>query len=166
MSEEIRVRIGHSVLGLRAEIPNSIRNTYLQNDDGWDEEFWLEDASFENSNFWKFINTSKSISTERLIANGMCSKMDLASAIYHCPTTRVEMYGLQNIQAFHHFEETYEVDWRFVGYSVMSSNSPSEPAQDLVLGLFDVTDRRVEGIAFSQDGLGVPEGLGYGKMIQ
>ena len=87
--------------------------------------------------------------------------MDLASAIYHCPTTTVQMYGLQNIQAFHHFEETYEVDWRFVGYSIMSSNSPTEPAQNLTLSLYDITDKRSVP---SNDANS--ESLGYAKMIQ
>merc|ERR1712217_290392 len=153
-TEEVRVRIADPVLGLMVTMPDSIRQTYLQNDDGWDEEYWLEDASYEDKSFWKFIKNKPEVNTERLIANGMCSKMDLASAIYHCPTTTVQMYGLQNIQAFSHFEETYEVDWRFVGYSIMSSNCPSEPAQNLTLSLYDITDKRSLPDSNSAESLG------------
>lgn len=183
---EVRVRIADPVLGMIVEMPDSIRQTYHQNDDGWDEEYWLEDASFDDKQFWKYIKNTPEIETERLIANGMCSKMDLASAIYHCPTTKVEMYGLQNIQAFHHFEDTYEVDWRFVGYSVMSSNSPDEPPQNLVLSLYDISDRREvsDNAAINQirslesngnqsrsslpefGNLNISDELGYAKMIQ
>lgn len=187
MTVEVRVRIADPVLGMIVEMPNSIRQTYHQNDDGWDEEYWLEDASFDDKQFWKYIKNTPEIETERLIANGMCSKMDLASAIYHCPTTKVEMYGLQNIQAFHHFEDTYEVDWRFVGYSVMSSNSPDEPAQNLVLSLYDISDRRgisddaattqiqspeysrrpsLNGSLPALGDLNISDELGYAKMIQ
>jgi len=186
MTVEVRVRIADPVLGLMVEMPDSIRQTYHQNDDGWDEEYWLEDASSDDKQFWKYIKNTPEIETERLIANGICSKMDLASAIYHCPTTKVEMYGLQNIQAFHHFEDTHEVDWRFVGYSVMSSNSPDEPAQNLVLSLYDISDKREvsDNAAINQiqllesngnqssgslpalGNLNISDELGYAKMIQ
>ena len=115
-------------------------------------ELWEEYANFDDNRFWGRLNTNEKFSDRVLIANALCTRMDLASALYHSPLTRMEIYGLEDLQAFSHFDREHQIDWRFVGYSIMA-NGGEDVACDKILvaakDLFD-KDRRVTDVAHAK----------------
>jgi len=155
---EIRVRIADPDDIIEPQAPEDIDIELLNTDDGWDEQYWDEQSSWENPNYWRALSNRPDVDTKVLMANGICSKMDLSSAIYHAPTHTIEMYSLEQLRVFFHFADEFEVDWRFVGYAVMGSGRQSFHNTRVKLSMYDYYDdhrTHVNDIF-----------LGYSKMIQ
>ena len=101
-------------------------------------------ASFEETDFWDKLNVDPKLSTRVLVANALCTRMDLASAIYHSPTSRIEIYGMGHLQAYSHYDREHQLDWRFVGYAIMASGNNDEAANKIVQKAFkNVEDSRI-----------------------
>lgn len=101
-------------------------------------ELWEEYASFEDDKFWTRLSTSEQFSDRVLIANALCTRMDLASALYHSPLKRLELYGLEDLQAFSHYDRENQIDWRFVGYSIMANGGGDEPCEKILVAAKDI----------------------------
>ena len=101
-------------------------------------DLWDEYANFEEPSFWHRLSCEPSHSSRLLIANAMCTKMDLASALYHNATKSIEMYGLKHATAYSHFDREEQIDWRMVGYAIMANESQREGANKVTLSAEDI----------------------------
>ena len=85
-----------NVKNIRVRIFSDLIEVYhdMSNDEHYmGADLWDEYADFEKQTFWEHLNTNGCFSSRRLIANAMCTKMDLASAMYHNSTSKIEIYG-------------------------------------------------------------------------
>jgi len=156
-TREVRVRLVDPANISDPELPADVDSLDLFADEEWDEEFWDEQASWESPKFWNSLVNKPSVDSKVLMANGMCSKMDLSSAIYHAPTHTIELFALENIQTFYHFSDEFEVDWRFVGYAVMGARN-SIHTEKVTLSMYDYYESHR---SHARDPY-----LGYKKMVQ
>lgn len=147
-TEKIRIRIKtFEAYAVPISLPESID---MDNDEQFmGVDLWDAYANFEAVSFWSKLSTSPKHTTRALIANALCTKMDLASAVYNSPTKSIEIFGLEHFKAYSYFDREEQLDWKFVGYATMASGKASEAAEQVVVGSKDLFEEHVGGEEFS-----------------
>ena len=100
-------------------------------------DLWDDYAQFDSASFWTRVNAKDDQEMRPLIANALCTLMDLGSAIYHSSKRSIEIYGLRECTAYSNFERCEQLDWRFVGYAMMASQGSTDGAQRVRLSPCD-----------------------------
>lgn len=103
--------------------------------DMYDYDTWEEESPYLSNNFFDVISDREEICTERLLSNGVFTKMDVASCIHNKKRESIDITGLRDVQAFNHFQRSWEVDWRFVGMATMYHQNEDEERKPLKIRL-------------------------------
>ena len=129
----------HSPYPFQLTLPESVD---MNNEEQYqDSSLWDNYASFEEESAWDLLVDDPKFSHKKIIANALCAKMDLASATYHSPTNKIEIFGLANTLAYSHFDKDHQLDWRFIGYAIMNTGVDEGGASHVNLSTTDYYDR-------------------------
>lgn len=155
----LRIRCLSGTFGFKKIKPNDITlDTDTYNFDTWDDE-----SPYFCKNFFEKIGDHEKIDTEQLLSSGVFTRMDIASCVHNRKRCSISITGLKNVQAYNHFERTFEVDWRFVGMATMyHQDEVNDDPLKIRLSLVDHLENwRENGHIFKQ-----LRNIKYMKMLQ
>lgn len=134
-----------------------------------DHKYFEDDINYTSKNIWKKLDhQNKNLNPKIFITNGAMGVMDVAVALYHIRNRNhvlvgqangfgheksmnpereparedltLELYGLSDFTRFEHWANEYEIDWRAVGYAIMSDDVSGLSRFDVVFAGQDIAE--------------------------